>query len=240
MTPARPLSPLCSTLFTSLCATALALLPAPPAQAQFAGLPLAQGIPECLTGGLSAGKCLDEIEAKALRQSAGKVTRKEGQLRLQIKPKPLLLTNDDTEGQKFINYTYLGLDPLLKQHMLYIGFYEGDQYWAIHPGTGQISKMNGYPLLNPDGLHFATMSVDMLAGFNPNLVVIWQIDSGQFKKLAEIKGDKWGPDGIKWLAANQLEVKKVCASSDPAHSEQFAPCGALMIGSGKAGWGVLP
>lgn len=236
MKPHRSLLP--CTLFAALFSTVF------PAHAQFAGLPLAQGTPECLEGGLSAGKCLDLIEAKGFQLSKGKVARKEGTLTLQIAPKTLVLTNIDTEGPTFINYTYLGLDPQLKQHMLYVGFQQGDQFWAVDPATSQISKMNGYPVPSPDGKHFATMSVDMLAGFNPNLVVLWQINGSEFKKLTEIKGDdkgnKWGPDGLKWLDAQRLEVKKVCPSADPEQPGNFAPCGAMLVGPGKAGWGVLP
>lgn len=243
MKPCRPpsLRAQCATMLASLLLSLpLSLSFSLPAQAQFAGLPLAQGVPECLSGGLAAGQCLDLIEAKGFQQSAGKVARKEGQLTLHIQPKPLLLNNDDSEGPKYINYTYLGLDPHLKQHMLYVGFHQGDQFWAVDPVSSQISKMNGYPVFSPDRQHFATMSVDMLAGFNPNLVVVWQVVGSELKKLAEIKGDKWGPDGLNWHDAKRLEVKKVCASTDPEQPGNFAPCGAVLVGPGKAGWGLLP
>ncbi len=234
MTPYRFLiaSALAHTLIATLCAGA--------AYAQFEAIPLAQSIPACKAGGSAAGNCIAAIEKKALQQSAGQVSRKAGQLQFHFKPKALTLVNNDADGKDYINYTYFGYDAKLQQHMVYVGFYEGDQYLAIHGKTGQQSKMVGYPVIAPDNLHFATMSVDMLAGFNPNAVEIWQVNGGDIKKLATIKGEKWGPDGIRWVKPDQLEVKKVCNNSDPQHQEIILQCGTVMIAPGKAGWGLLP
>jgi hypothetical protein len=210
------------------------------AHAQFESIPLGKSIPDCKAGGSAAGNCIAAIEKKALQQSAGMVSRKAGQLQFNFKPEALTLSNNDADNKDYINYTYFGYDATLQQHIVYVGFYEGDQYLAIHGTTGQQSKMRGYPAISPDKKHFATMSVDMIAGFNPNEVEIWQVNGGEIKKLASIKGEKWGPDGIRWVKPDRLEVKKVCNSPDPERQELILKCGTAFIAPGKAGWALLP
>lgn len=220
--------------------TLLALGLAGSAQAQFSDIPQGKDIPACQAGGMAAGNCLDALEKKGLQQSAGKVTRKEGVLQFKFSPKPLVLSNNDNDGKDYINYTYLGYDARLQHHMLYVGFNQGDQYLAIHGKSAQQSVLRGYPVLAPDQQHFATMSVDMLAGFNPNVVEIWQMNGGEFKKLASIKGEKWGPDGLRWINPKLLEVKKVCNNPDPEHQEIILQCGIVMVAPGKDGWALQP
>lgn len=210
------------------------------AHAQFSHLSIAQDIPACKAAGAALGECIDAIEKKALQQAAGKVVRKEGQLILNFGPGPQTLKNIDTDDKTYINYTYLGFEAKLQQHMMYVGFQQGDQFWAYPVKGGAPSKMAGYPLLAPDNLHFATMSVDMIAGFNPNLVEIWRVDGGNLNKVASFKGDKWGPDGLEWQDAATLVVKKVCNNPDPEHQEIILKCGTVKVNNGKAGWVLLP
>ena len=225
---------------TLLAAISLTLLGSLPAHAQFSHLAIAQDIPVCKQSGMGMGKCIDAIEKKAIGLSGGKVVRKEGVLELTLPAKVLTLKNNDSDGKDFIEYTYLGYEDGLRQHIVYVGFQQGDQYWAYHGKTGQQNKLTGYPLLAPDRQHFATMSVDMLAGFNPNLVEIWQVGGGQISKVGSFKGDKWGPDGIEWQGNGELLVKKVCNGPDPEHQEVIVPCGSIKIAKGKSGWAILP
>ncbi len=227
-------------LFPLFAAASLTLLATLPAHAQFSHIGIGQDIPACKEGGMAMGKCIEGIEKKALALADGKVVRKEGVLEMSLPGKMVVLKNNDAEGKDFIDYTYLGYEETLRQHVVYVGFHQGDQFWTYHGKTGQQNKMHGYPLLAPDKQHFATWSVDMLAGFNPNLVEIWQVGGGQISKVASFKGDKWGPDGVEWQANGELLVKKVCNSTGGENQPPFVPCGSLKIANGKAGWAIVP
>lgn len=72
-------------------------------------------------------------------------------------------------------------------------------------------RLPGLPLFAADGERFATLSLDIDAGYRPNTVQVWQGQNRSFYKQYELTDfpERGGPLHIRWTTLHSLEVQVI-------------------------------
>lgn len=152
-----------------------------------------------------APDCVGRVEAQLIASAGLRVERIGAELHLASRDgRGVTLVNDTTEGDRYLRHLYHRWVPELDAHLVRIGFHEGSAYLLVHGTSGERSHLQAEPVVSPDGARFATASVDLEAGYDPNGVQIWEADEGGFQLLWAIGSERWGASDITWRSHDAL------------------------------------
>ncbi len=108
----------------------------------------------------------------------------------------------------------------------------------IHQHSGQRAFPSGYPLASPDGQHFLSLSEDMFAGYNPNNVELWQVRSGQFRRVVNYEPE-WGPHAGNWVSVRHALIEKQCYAQEESNPTGLKSCGLVKIQRSGSVWKLI-
>ena len=150
-------------------------------------------------------------ERRAIAHAAGRVARAGGQLRLRLGAgRTVVLVDSIVDGGGHRHYLYRGRRAGLGVHVVELSYYEGGTHLVYHERTGQEETVPGPPLPSPDGRRFASASIDLEAGYDPNRLEIWRVEpSGLHRELVVDGEDAWGPDSVRWVSPSVVRFTRV-------------------------------
>jgi hypothetical protein len=141
----------------------------------------------------------DTAELSALKSADGKVSRTGFQLRIRLPAgKTVVLRDDTTAGMPFIQHRYTAYLKRIRSHLIELRRYEGGSYLLVDDSTGIKTSIHGVPVISPDTKRFVSMSFDMGAGYDPNLIEIWNVEARKPRREFSFESESWGPSDAAW------------------------------------------
>jgi hypothetical protein len=196
----------------------------------------AQGVEECNNTNSNSYKCAMAIENQEIPKVHEMVSRENDTLTISLINQKVAFTSKfGGDYETTLAYAYLGFEPQFKLHIIYLQYYEGEGYLAIHQKSGLRYELIGYPIPSPTFDFFAAISEDMSASFSPNGFEIWQASGQTFFQMTRLESD-WGPRSATWVSPHQISIKKMCW--DQNQPPEYIPCGTVIIELKDGVWGV--
>lgn len=123
--------------------------------------------------------------------------------------KNVVYRNDTTEGESLATYEINSIltDPGYVHIKGWHWEWTTDRY--INLKSGIETDFWDNPILSPDKRHVVAFSCDLEAGFMPNGIQLFQINSEHIEKVFEKEIDDWGPEKIKWESDTSLVIKRL-------------------------------
>jgi hypothetical protein len=119
------------------------------------------------------------------------------------------LENDTAEADRFVRYQYYGFAEPLASHVVGVGFYEGGAFVLVSAKTGDQTQLQALPVVSPDGRRFATASLDLEAGYDPNGLQVWEVTEwGPRLEWGLAGGETWGASDAVWRSPAELEFTR--------------------------------
>tara|TARA_B110000285_G_scaffold92393_1_gene105823 strand:- start:379 stop:1065 length:687 start_codon:yes stop_codon:yes gene_type:complete len=146
-------------------------------------------------------------ESKYLKEDSLKVIRLNDTLVFNLNNgKKAHLINDDSNGERYGQYSYLGTLDNLNQFIVYGSFWEWHNYILIDMESGDTNYLAGFPVLSPDKKTIISGNCDLIAGYTFNGLELYN-NSSPIKKICSTELMSWGPDKIKWIDDSSLIIK---------------------------------
>lgn len=126
----------------------------------------------------------------------------------------MVLENDSTEGAAAVAFLYRGFMPHRNLHLLEVRYYEGSAFLLVSARSGAQQYIPGPPLFSPDGQRFISLSMDLVANYNPNKIQVWRVAPEQPRLEWELDLDQeltspaWGPSNAEWADHSTVEFLK--------------------------------
>jgi hypothetical protein len=179
----------------------------------------------------------DEFAAERLLalETGGRVTRAGGTLRLRLGTgRTATFVDDLAEGSAFRRHLYRGHLRALGVHVVEVGFYEGGEYLVYHDATGAHVRVPDVPVPSPDGLRFAVGSVDLHAGYAPNVLQVWRVTASGIVREHELDGgEEWGPAELAWDGFARLRFVEERQPPGDAGGAPLRTPAALVLADGR-------
>lgn len=97
--------------------------------------------------------------------------------------------------------------------------YEGNGYVLVNKKTGQTINLYGIPIFSSDGKRFIDTSLDLDAGYHPNLIRIYKLEDSKYANEWEhIYQDMKGPTNPVWLNNSEIVFFEVTFDKVPTVS----------------------
>lgn len=87
-------------------------------------------------------------------------------------------------------------------------YYEGSQHLLVEDSTGAHTLLPDRPLRAPDGERFAVLSLDLEAGYGPNVLQLWSLGGSGPELEWETEPERWGPVDGRWVDAGTLRFTR--------------------------------
>jgi hypothetical protein len=157
-----------------------------------------------------AFKIPDTTERKHLIASNGKVKRKGNSLIFNCNNgKKLTLTDKESEGDDIAIYRLQGMIKEPGFWIVIIGQYEGLEYLLINQQNGEQTATWGYPHVSPDKKYLLVGSVDLVAGFIPNGLQLFEYSGNTLKKVFERELTKWSAERFGWKNNQTILAERI-------------------------------
>lgn len=162
-------------------------------------------------------ECARAIEQYWLHRKPAYVSRRGDTLEIRLKngTTAVFIDERDGNGEEAASYRYRErLDPL-GHFVIAEQWYEGGGYVLVDEETGQRQFVYGLPVISPDRTRLAVASLDLVAGYVPNLMQIfaagpeglaleWQLVAADAGGTAA-----WGPAEVEWLDSRTVRFLQV-------------------------------
>jgi len=164
----------------------------------------------CWTGGGDADACAARTEQALIARTGGEVQRRGDRLLIRTGGGGVVpLENRSEEGDGYVRYRYHGPVEALRSHLVSVGFYEGGGYLLVDRETGEQTHLLSPPVPSPDGKRFATTSLDLEAGHDPNGIEVWRFgETGPRLEWGLEGGESWGASEPVWRGPDVLEFTR--------------------------------
>ena len=162
--------------------------------------------------------CVPRVDSVLLVQDTTSVWRTAEGLNFSAGDKSIMLRDNRCgDCEAFLKHYYLGLLPEIGAHVVEAGQSEGFFFILLSRSTGDTVQLTGFPVLSPDGKHFATASCDIEGGRNPNELQIWSsqrfpptlewsMRPNRDLRHPEPRVKSWGPIRPRWRNETTLSV----------------------------------
>ena len=145
------------------------------------------------------GQTPDTVEISALKTAEGNVSRSGVQLRIRLPAgRTVILRDDTTAGMPFIQHRYTAYLKRIRSHLIELRRYEGGSYLLVDDSTGIKTRIPGVQVISPDTKRFVSMSFDIGAGCDPNLIEVWNVEARRPRKEFSFESESWGPSDAVW------------------------------------------
>lgn len=147
-----------------------------------------------------------EKEEENIARFAGKVSRIGDSLMLKLEKDStiILKNNNKTDGDDYIDFTFLDYIPALNAYLVYAVGYEYFEYHLHDAATGRLTRTIGIPQLSPDKKFFVCSNSDLVASFTTNGFELFRMGKDSIEPVQERQPENWGPVTIKWKDARSF------------------------------------
>lgn len=83
-------------------------------------------------------------------------------------------------------------------------YYEGSEFLLVNDSTGRRTALPDRPLRAPGAQRFAVLSLDLVAGYGPNVLQVWEMEDGRPARVWETEPSQWGPRSGRWADSTTL------------------------------------
>jgi hypothetical protein len=133
--------------------------------------------------------------------------------------KTIVFKNDSTDGDNMAFYEFKSYIP--EPGYIYI---EGSHWeWTsdcyVNIKNGSETNFWNNPTMSPNKKMIIAYSYDLVAGFMPNGIQLYRIDSDTIIQIFETEITNWGPDEIKWESDTSIVIKR--AKLDEKYKEHY-------------------
>jgi hypothetical protein len=147
----------------------------------------------------------DTVEERLIREAGDRVQRSGCELRMSFPgSQPAVFQNDIREGDSWLTYRYMGPVPGLDLEVVRVQYYEGGRYLLLSPDGGR-TMAAGVPVVAPDSSGFFTVSLDLEAEYDPNVIEVWSMRGGSPRLEIAVSSDEWGPSEARWMDSATIE-----------------------------------
>lgn len=128
------------------------------------------------------------------------------------------------EGDKFVRLRYESYVPRLRSHLIEVTYYEGGSYLLLGDSAGHRSWFPSPPVFSPDSQRFLTSSIDLEAGYEPNILQIWGLTHDSTSLEFKIEGgNEWGPSEPHWVSPTVIQYwRTTIRGDDLSHDSTLA------------------
>jgi hypothetical protein len=163
----------------------------------------------------------DACVEESLIKKVNMATREGKILRIKTDEGSVIFTDQIHPEEGYAKYFLL--DHFIRVSSIYFLIraygYEGSGYVLVSKKTGQTINLFGIPIFSPDGKRFADVSLDLEAGYNPNLIRIYRlIDNKYMIEWKHTYEDARGPADPVWLSNSAIVFFEVTFDKSPTAS----------------------
>ena len=180
--------------------------------------------------------CARTIEDRRLPVAEG-VERQGDTLLLSLSSGDTLRLADRSGGDHSARYYFSYQDrwPDRGYYLLQKQYYEGSAFLLVDDSTGSTTTLADWPLRTSDGRRFAVLSLDLVAGYGPNTLQIWDFEGGSPTRQWETEPSQWGPVDGSWVGSDTLRfVQHGFCGELGGSGRQMCDRPAVLIRSGGA------
>jgi hypothetical protein len=160
-----------------------------------------------------------KVEEIMLKKVEG-ATREGKALKLQTDAGTVTFEDRINIGERSAKYYLVSIrDTLGYFYLIRVFGYESRGYILVDKKTGQTIDLYGMPIFSPDGKKFVSVSLDLEAGYIPNLIRIYELVDDKFAKEWEYvyQGMK-GPANPVWLDNSAIVFFEVTYEKVPTEA----------------------
>ena len=149
-------------------------------------------------------------EAGAIAAAGGRVERADSGLEIRgTDGRRLALADDTAEADAYERHVYRAYLPDIGFHLVEVGYYEGGTWLLVNAETTDMTILHGPPTVSPGRTRFAVTSVDLVAGYDENVVQVWRIRGGTPQLEWGLDGgDLWGASTPVWAGEDVLDFTR--------------------------------
>jgi hypothetical protein len=157
------------------------------------------------------------VEEHLLEQVTG-VTREGDTLRLETDVGTVTFVTRVNVGEGSARYYLAGHLRQARDdfYLVRVFGHEGRGYRLVSKKTGQTVNLYGIPTFSPDGNRFVDVSLDLDAGYHPNLIVIYKFEDNEWvMEWRHIYEGRKGPADPVWLNNSAIVFFEVTFNDVP-------------------------
>lgn len=145
--------------------------------------------------------------------------------------RPLHLRGCESEGEPFVEFSYLRPSSVSGLHVLEYALYEGGGWIVVSSLSGRQWTVWGEPRFSPDQRWLATTFADLEAGYYRNHLDVWAVEADSLRRVLALEGgDEWGGINLRWRSNDTIEFQRVARRGEPGL--RFDSATARVIRSG--------
>ncbi|MDI9865761.1 hypothetical protein QM480_15560 [Flectobacillus sp. DC10W] len=128
--------------------------------------------------------------------------------------KLVLSGNDNEDSDNFVIYEYVGSVKNLPYWVFKVNFYEGGMFTLVNKNTGEKVDLVSTPIISPDQKWLISVSSDLIAQYNYNGFMLFEIKDHKIIKHTEVALKTKGIEDAKWINNNTLMIKENYIQND--------------------------
>lgn len=140
--------------------------------------------------------CHRDLERDVLLHNE-RATRRGDALALRLAHGREKLLTDVTEAGKIETYHLLAYLPQIRAYLVSVDFYEGGESLLVSVADGRETRIEGCPVLSPDGRWLATSSGNFETD-EPFAVEIWNVGTPQWTRVFRLDATDWIPGALSF------------------------------------------
>lgn len=160
----------------------------------------------------------EEAEVKLLEKLPA-VKREGHSLKIKTPTGPVIFTDKPDETEQYYVSELISSFRVSKSRTDYLVAHtgwEGGSFSIINGATGAIIDVPGEPTLSPDKRRYLTSSIDLAAGYSPNVLTIIRVDDFKVEVSFDFNTPErpGGPLEARWITPAEISVVRATAKPD--------------------------
>lgn len=160
---------------------------------------------DCCVGLENSYHCAQAVEKVQLPKYRQWAAREPGRLKLTLKSGEMVILQD-SEGEAGVHYSFRDYLQGLGYFLIHAQLWEGVAYVMVNDRTGTRYFLHDLPILAPNRQRLATLSMDLLAQYNPNAIQVWRISPADMTLEWSVELSDWGPAQGRWADNDTLNL----------------------------------
>lgn len=122
-------------------------------------------------------------------------------------------------------FNYLKSYDIISYWLYEVSYYEGAGMSLLNKDNGEKINVWGVPTFSPDKSHFVTYSMDVVAGYQPNGIQLFEVNDGKATLVWKFEvSEEWGPENVRWIDNETIAIQKSsvdCESEDMSYTSEY-------------------
>ncbi len=122
-------------------------------------------------------------------------------------------------------FHYLKSYNVISYWLYEVFYYEGAGMFLLNKDNGEKINVWGVPTFSPDKSHFVTNSIDVVAGYQPNGIQLFEVNAGKATLVWKFEvSEEWGPENVRWIDNETIAIQKSSVdyeSEDMSYTSEY-------------------